>query len=74
MATSVETVTSPDQRRSGHRKLAVIGAWVSALLILVLLAGDHANDVEIAWVCGCAAVLLIAPVVDWQLRRSGLRS
>ena|SRR5689334_21113654 len=69
-----EPVTSPDQHGPGNRRLDYIGAVVAAALLLLLLAADHPNGVEVAWVCGCSAALLIAVVVDWQLRRRGLRS
>jgi hypothetical protein len=68
-------VTSPDQCKPppGNRRLAYTGALVSATILLSLLAGDHANDDEIAWVCLVAALLVLMVVVDWRLRRRGLR-
>jgi hypothetical protein len=69
-----EPVTSPDQHKPGNRRLDYIGALGGAALLLLLLVADHPNGVETAWVGGCAAALLIAVVVDWQLRRRGLRS
>jgi hypothetical protein len=52
-----------------------VGALVCAavLLLLALLRVNDPNDVEFAWLFGIAAVLLISLVVDWQLRRNGLR-
>jgi len=50
------------------------GALVTAVLLPLLLLGDHANSSEIAWVVGSSAVLLAAVAVDGQLRRRGLRS
>jgi len=47
---------------------------VTVCAALLLLLADHPDDIEIAWVCGCSATLLIAVAVDWQLRRRGLRS
>ncbi|MDP9219959.1 MAG: hypothetical protein M3P23_05395 [Actinomycetota bacterium] len=66
-------MTSPDQRKPGNRTLRYIALVCAALLPLMLLV-QRPNDVEIAWVCGCSAALLIALAVDWQLRRRGLRS
>jgi hypothetical protein len=66
-------VTSPDQRKPGHRRVDYIGSLVCAALLLSLLLADHPNVTEIAWVCGCAAALVTALVVDRQLRRRGLR-
>jgi hypothetical protein len=75
MSTVEDPVTSPDQRKSGHRRPAYVGALVCAavLLLLALLRVNDPNDVEFAWLFGIAAVLLISLVVDWQLRRNGLR-
>jgi hypothetical protein len=42
--------------------------------VLLLLAADHPNAVETAWVCGLAAALLVTLLVDQLLRRNGLRS
>jgi hypothetical protein len=67
-------VTSPDLHKPGNRRLDYVGALTVAALLLLLLAADHANGVEVAWVCGCAAALVIAVVADWQLRRRGLPS
>jgi hypothetical protein len=78
VSTPEQPVTSPDQHKLGNRRLDYIGALVCAALLLLLLAADHPNGVEMAWVCGCSAALVIAVVVvvvvDWQLRRRGLRS
>jgi hypothetical protein len=67
-------VTSPDQRKPGRARLDRVGAVVAAALLLLLLVADHPNRIEIAWVCGCAAVPLTAVGADWLLRRNGLRS
>jgi peptidoglycan/LPS O-acetylase OafA/YrhL len=73
MSTVEEPVTSPDQRKPGHRRPAYVGALVCAALLLVLTTVNHPDHVELAWLYGCAAVLLIFLVVDWRLRRNGLR-
>jgi hypothetical protein len=68
-----EPVTSPDQRKPGHRRVVYVGALVCAAVLLVMSRVNDPNDVELAWLYGIAVVLLSAPVVDWQLRRNGLR-
>jgi hypothetical protein len=73
-AVMTEPVKSPDQRRPGNRRRAYTAALSCAALLLALLAADHPNGVEIAWVCGLAAALVIIVLVDWQLHRNGLRS
>jgi hypothetical protein len=73
MSASGEPVTSPDQHKPGHRRLDYAAGVICAALLVILLLGDHPNRVELAWVCGCAAILLAAVTVDWRLRRTGLR-
>ena len=73
-STPDEPVTSPDQLKPRNRRVAYSYALAGAALILLLLLADHPNGVEIAWAAGCAAAVVIAVVVDWQLRRNGLRS
>ena len=69
-----EPVTSPDQRKPGHRKAGRIGAVVSALALLAMICGNHEGRVEDLWLIGLAALLLIIVIGDVVLRRSGLRS
>ena len=69
-----EPVTSPDQRKPGHRKAGRIGAVVSALALLAMLCGNHEGRVENIWLIGVAALLLIIVIGDVVLRRNGLRS
>ena len=73
MSTVDEPVTSPDQRNPGHRRAGYIGALVCAAALIAVSTVNQPNDVELAWLYGCAAVLLISLVADWQLRRNGLR-
>jgi phosphate starvation-inducible membrane PsiE len=68
-----DVITSPDQRKRGHVRLDRVGAVVTAALLLLLLVADHPNRIEVAWVGGSSAVLLVAVAVDWLLRRNGLR-
>lgn len=69
-----EPVTSPDQRKPGHRKLGQIGAVVSALIILSMLIGNHEGRIEDIWLIALALGLLAIVVGDIVLRRNGLRS
>jgi phosphate starvation-inducible membrane PsiE len=68
-----DVITSPDQRKRGHVRLDRVGAVVTAALLLLLLVADHPKRIEVAWVGGSSAVLLVAVAVDWLLRRNGLR-
>ncbi|MET8045343.1 DUF2631 domain-containing protein [Micromonospora sp. NPDC005215] len=69
-----EPVTSPDQRKPGHRKAGQIGAVLSALALLAMICGNHEGKVEDIWLVGLAALLLIIVIGDVVLRRNGLRS
>jgi hypothetical protein len=69
-----EPVTSPDQRKQGNLRLARLGAVVTIVILLAMLLpmqGDMSDDV---WVIGVAALLALILVVDWVLRRNGLKS
>jgi hypothetical protein len=68
-----DPVIAPDQRKPGNRRLAYTGALVVAAILLLLLLDDHASWVEIVYVCLFSGALVLAVVVDWQLRRRGLR-
>lgn len=69
-----EPVTSPDQRKPGHRKLGRIGAVVSALIMLSMLIGNHEGRIENIWLIALAVGLLAIVGGDIVLRRNGLRS
>jgi hypothetical protein len=69
-----EPVTSPDQRKPGHRRAGRIGAVVSALALLTMLCGNHEGRVEDLWLVGVAVLLLVIVIGDVVLRRNGLRS
>lgn len=69
-----EPVTSPDQRKPGHRKAGRIGAVLSALALLAMTIGNHQGRTEDIWLVGLALALLAIVVGDAVLRRNGLRS
>lgn len=73
MSTVEEPVTSPDQHKPGHARLDRIAAVVCVVVLLAMSTVNDPNGVERAWLYGSCAVLLMALVVDWQLRRDGLR-
>lgn len=72
-----EPVTSPDQRKPGHRRAGRIGAIVVALLLVAMAMISPNNDVSgIAklWLLGIAGGLVAIVIGDAVLRRNGLRS
>ena len=71
-----EEVTSPDQhRRTISPRLARFGAIVT-IVVLALMAffGNHQGGVEKIFLVSIAGVLLLMLILDFFLRRAGLRS
>ncbi len=66
-------VTSPDQLKPGNTKAARILGFSSAVILLLMLFGNHPGRVENIWLVGIAIVLVLVFVIDWALRRNGLR-
>jgi general stress protein CsbA len=69
-----EPVTSPDQHKPGPGRAARVGAVLTIIVLLALLCGNHKGRTEDVWLVGVAALLAVVLVVDWVLRRNGLRS
>ena len=69
-----EPVYSPDQLKPGHRKWGRIGAICTAVLILLLLWGNHEGNTENIYLVLTALILIGAVIVDAVLRRNGLKS
>ncbi len=71
-----EPVTSPDQHKPMvSRKLALFGAFATIILLPVLaFVGNHQGNVEKVWLVGIAALMLLWVVVEWVLRKLGLRN
>jgi len=68
-----EQVTAPDQHKPGHPRAARLGAAVVALALLGMLFGNHTGRVEDVWLVALAGSFALLLVVDWLLRRNGLR-
>jgi hypothetical protein len=69
-----EPVTSPDQHKPGHTKAARLGAVFTIVVLLLMLFGNHRGWVENVWLISLAGLLALILIVDWVLRRNGLRS
>jgi len=70
-----EPVTSPDQHKPMiSPRLARLGAVLGALAMLAMLVGNHQGRVEDIFLILFAAVLLLIPILDFVLRRNGLKS
>ncbi|MQA25995.1 MAG: DUF2631 domain-containing protein [Micromonosporaceae bacterium] len=68
-----EPITSPDQRKPENIKLTRILVIVGSLGLLSMVLGNHQGNVENLWLVGLAASGLGWVVIDWVLRRNGLR-
>jgi hypothetical protein len=69
-----EPVTSPDQHKPANMRLLRIGAVVTAVIILAMAFGNHKGKVEDIFLGAIAASLILLLIIDWVLRRNGLRS
>ncbi|HEX6499335.1 MAG TPA: DUF2631 domain-containing protein [Micromonosporaceae bacterium] len=74
MAENEEEVVAPDQLKPGFPKAARIGAIVTALILVAMIFPHNQSALENIWLAGLAALLVLAVVVDWVLRKNGLRS
>ena len=68
-----EPVTSPDQHKPAQMKALRIGAVVTAVILLLMIMGNHTGRVEDIFLALSAAALIFMLIVDWVLRRNGLR-
>jgi uncharacterized protein DUF2631 len=69
-----EPVTSPDQHKPANMRLLRAGAVITALILLVMVFGNHKGAVEDIWLAAIAGGMILLLIVDWVLRRNGLRS
>jgi hypothetical protein len=70
-----EPVTSPDQHRpTVSARLSRFGAVVTILALLAMTIGNHKGNIENLYLIGGAALLLLVLILDFVLRRNGLRS
>jgi hypothetical protein len=70
-----EPVTSPDQHKPMvSPRLAWLGAFGGAGVMLLMLIGNHEGRVEDVFLVLFAGVMVLIPIVDFILRRNGLKS
>jgi hypothetical protein len=67
-------VTSPDQHKPANMKALRIGAVVTAIILLLMIMGNHTGRVEDIFLVLSAGALILMLIIDWMLRRNGLRS
>jgi hypothetical protein len=70
-----EMVTSPDQHKPTiSNRLARFGAVATIVILLAMLFGNHRGRVEDIFLIAFAALLALLLVLDFVLRRLGLRN
>ena len=68
-------MTSPDQRKPGHRKAGRFGAiFVALALVAMIFRNNEVSGTAKIWLIGIAVGLVLIVVGDSILRRNGLRS
>lgn len=67
-------VTSPDQHKPANMKALRIGAVVTAIILVLMFLGNHQGRVEDIFLGATAGALILLLIIDWMLRRNGLRS
>lgn len=69
-----EPVTSPDQHKPANMKMLRVGAVVTAAILVVMTLGNHQGKIEDIFLIAVAGGLILMLIIDWVLRRNGLRS
>ncbi|QSB06225.1 DUF2631 domain-containing protein [Natronoglycomyces albus] len=73
MAGGEEPVLSPAQRKPTSRKVLYSTLLVTAGIVLTFLLGNHTGRIEDFFVILTAAGIVGFVVLDWWMRRTGLR-
>jgi hypothetical protein len=68
-----EPVTSPDQHKPGNPRLARIGAVGTIVILVAMLCANNKVNTGAVFLIGIAVVIALILVVDWLLRKNGLR-
>ncbi|MGW4484396.1 DUF2631 domain-containing protein [Amycolatopsis sp. NPDC004368] len=50
-----------------------VAGWVSVVILLLMLKGNHENNTENVWLIGLAAFLALLLVLDFRKRRTAWR-
>jgi hypothetical protein len=70
-----EPVISPDQRKPTDYKWARRGALATiVILIAMMFPLPKEGYTELLWVGGTAALIALALIADWVMRKNGLKS
>ena len=67
-----EPVTSPDQHKPTPVKAAYTAGIGTIIVLLLMLIGNRGH-VEDIWLIGISATILAIIIIDWTLRRNGLK-
>ena len=70
-----EPVTSPDQHKpTVSRRAAWVGAIFTIAILLLMTIGNQLGHIQDIWLIGIAGFIALLLVLDFVLRRNGLRS
>ena len=71
-----EPVVAPDQlKEPPFRKLTLFAAFATIIsLPIIAIVGNHEGNVEKVFLIGIAALMLLGIIVDWFLRKLGLKN
>jgi hypothetical protein len=68
-------VYSPDQLKATvSGRASRIGAVLTIIILVALTFGNHLGHIQDVWLLGIAALIALVLVIDFVLRRNGLRS
>ena len=71
-----EPVIAPDQLKAAPfpKLTRFLAVFVSAVLVVISLIGNHRGNVEKVFLIAIAAIMVSAVVVDFFLKRAGLKN
>ena len=75
MSGDEEPVTSPDQHKpTVSGRAARLGAVLTIVVLVLLTINNKGGHIQDVWLIGIAAFIALMLVIDFVLRRNGLRS
>lgn len=70
-----EPVIAPDQLKpTVSGRAARVGAVLTIVILLLFTIGNKLGHIQDIWLVGIAALIALMLVIDFVLRRNGLRS
>jgi hypothetical protein len=71
-----EQVVAPDQLKPAPfpKLTRFLAVFVSAVLVVMALIGNHRGNVEKVFLIAIAAIMVLAVILDFFLKRAGLKN